>query len=297
MRIIVVGQDAVVNWILGVICDLKLPESPSIAPVPIPFYSSGIGASFGWKDILNKSPLQSLLLDVVLAKPWRTDSWHCFIRMKHSQSSTSQQGKPYSLNRIPQCLHEVGDVGKADNPTLYGRFWYEFRLDVPRNGLTSVAIVKVLNHLGQWKMLHMPGIINSICCLNLPMFDHTIHHRWVTKNTMEDGKTPKNPSFVPSFIDDGRLEVIGHKDWGSDWALLDQVRGIHFEFIEGAQGSAAYIIIDGGVNGMWHIPTNDLVEIEISYHGQVNILALPDCAAKSIHHSSQSSVSQANAKD
>ncbi|PQQ02896.1 hypothetical protein Pyn_40002 [Prunus yedoensis var. nudiflora] len=48
MRIIVVGGDAVVNWILGVICDLKLPESPSIASVPMPFYSSGIGASFGW---------------------------------------------------------------------------------------------------------------------------------------------------------------------------------------------------------------------------------------------------------
>ncbi|PQQ00303.1 hypothetical protein Pyn_16483 [Prunus yedoensis var. nudiflora] len=50
MRIIVVGRDDVVNWILGVIYDLKLPESPSIAPVPLqlPYCYDGIGASFGW---------------------------------------------------------------------------------------------------------------------------------------------------------------------------------------------------------------------------------------------------------
>ncbi|PQQ02893.1 diacylglycerol kinase 5-like [Prunus yedoensis var. nudiflora] len=110
-----------------------------------------------------------------------------------------------------------------------------------------------------------------------------------------DPPTPKNPSFIPSFIDDGRLEVIGREDSRSDWALLDQVRGIRFEFIEGAKGTVC-ICIDGAP-WIWPILTNDLVEIEISYHGQVNILALPDCAAKSIHLSSQSSVSQANAKD
>ncbi|PQQ02895.1 hypothetical protein Pyn_40001 [Prunus yedoensis var. nudiflora] len=153
------------------------------------------------------------------------------------------------MDSLPQCLHEVGDVGKAKRPNL---------------------------------SCNSKGVESS----------------WTVGNDSHSWKTPKNPSFVPSFIDDGRLEVIGREDWRSDWALLDQVRGIHFEFIEGAKGSA-YIIIDGtpSNSGMWHIPTNDLVEIEISYHGQVNILALPDCAAKSIHHSSQSSVSQANAKD
>ncbi|BFG25663.1 hypothetical protein CerSpe_119370 [Prunus speciosa] len=290
MRIIVVGRDVLVNWILGVICDLKLPDSPSIAPVPVqPSRDYGIAASFGWKSIWYRLPLRSfLLVDIALTKPLRTDSWHCIIRMKHTQSSTSQQEKPYFsfMDRLPQCLHEVGDVGKADNPTLYGRFWHHFNFG--RDGLTSVAIVKVLNHLGQWEMLHIPGSINSICCLNLPIFGPRID-RWVTKNTMEDGKIPNNPSF----IDDGRLEVIGREDWHSDWALLDQVRGIRFEFIEGAGGYVT-INIDAA---SWQRKIDELVEIEISYHGQVNILALPDCAAKSIHLSSQSSFSQANAKD
>ncbi|VVA29032.1 PREDICTED: diacylglycerol kinase [Prunus dulcis] len=112
MRIIVVGRDAIVNWILGVICDLKLPESPSIAPVPLRYHYNGIGASFGWKDISNISPLQSFLVDVALAKPLRTDSWHCLIRMKRTQSST---GRPYAsfMDPLPHCLHEVGDVEKA----------------------------------------------------------------------------------------------------------------------------------------------------------------------------------------
>ncbi|BFG25669.1 hypothetical protein CerSpe_119430 [Prunus speciosa] len=258
MRIIVVGRVAVVNWILGVICDLKLPESASIAPVPLQCdYYSEIGTSFGWNVISNISPLRSLLVDVARAKSLRTDSWHCLIRMKPGSSFR---------------LHEVGT---ADNPTFSGRFWYYFKCTV------SVANVKVLNHLGQWEMLHIPGSISSIFCLNLPIFDERRDRRWVTKNTMEDGKVP---SF-PSFIDDGLLEVIGRNRKG-DWALLDQVRGIRFEFIEGA-----ILFVDITIDGA-SCPSYDLVEIEISYHGQVNILALPDCAAKSIHLSSQSSVSQ-----
>ncbi|ONI17718.1 hypothetical protein PRUPE_3G176200 [Prunus persica] len=309
MRIIVVGEDYVVNWILGVICDLKLPESPSIAPVPPPtskwgsnWYNEhqyGIAASFGWKKISNISPLRSYLVDVALAKPMRIDSWHCLIRMKHTQSSTSQQEKPYSsfMDQLPHYLHEVGDVGKADNPILHGRFWYYLMLAVhdwsSRDDLTSVAIVKVLNHLGQWEILHIPGRMNSICCLNLPIFGPR-DDRWVTINTMEDGKTPTNLSF----IDDRCLKVIGsikrYSDDGRDRTLLDQVRGIRFEFIKGAEGYAR-ITIDGAPE--FDIPTDELAEIEISYHGQVNILAGPNCPAKSIHLSSQSSVSQANAKD
>ncbi|ONI17711.1 hypothetical protein PRUPE_3G175800 [Prunus persica] len=281
MRIIVVGRDEFVNWILGVICDLKLPESPSIAPVPPPTledqHQCGIAASFGWKDISNISPLRSFLVDVALTKSMRTDSWHCLIRMKPHSSLKY---------RLPCYLHEVGDVGKADNPTFYGRFWSHFKLAAfnysSRLDLTSVAIVKVLNHLGEWEMLHIPERINSICCLNLPIFGPR-EDRWVAKNTMEDGKTPTNLSF----IDNGRLEVIGSGlgfwDKSSNWPLLDQVRGICFEFTKGARVLVGISFDDGAKE--FEIPTDELVEIEISYHGQVNILAGLNCEAKSIHHS------------
>ncbi|PQQ00306.1 diacylglycerol kinase 5-like [Prunus yedoensis var. nudiflora] len=103
--------------------------------------------------------------------------------------------------------------------------------------------------------------------------------------------TPKNPSF----IGDGRLEVMGGFEGRYGRPLRDQVRGIRFEFIEGATKFVS-INFDGAP---WTLdsPTNNLVDIEISYHGQVNILAGPNCAAQSIHHSAQSSVSQADAKD
>lgn len=47
----IVGGDSVANWILGVICDLKLPELPSIAPIPWEISSpigGSISISFGW---------------------------------------------------------------------------------------------------------------------------------------------------------------------------------------------------------------------------------------------------------
>ncbi|CAN6713656.1 unnamed protein product [Malus baccata var. baccata] len=43
----IVGGDDVVNWILGVICDLKLPESPFIVPISHQT-ENNIPLSFGW---------------------------------------------------------------------------------------------------------------------------------------------------------------------------------------------------------------------------------------------------------
>ncbi|CAL9013229.1 unnamed protein product [Prunus brigantina] len=275
MRIIVVGRDTVVNWILGVICDLKLPESPNIVPVPDGWDRNefGIAASFGWKNISNRyvSLQQSLLADLALAKPMKTDRYSFKMSMKPHSSS---------INRLPHYWHEVG---KADNPTSYGRFWCYFTLsgkEFHPFAITSVAIVKVLNHLGQWEMLHIPERINLIYCHNLPIFGPRIDH-WAAENMMEAGETPTNLSF----IDDGRLEVIGsaYGIWAEsgDWTIFDQVRGIRFEIRKGATRSVG-ISIDGAE---FQIPTDELVEIEISYHGQVNILAGPNCQAKSIHHS------------
>ncbi|CAL8138217.1 unnamed protein product [Prunus armeniaca] len=281
MRIIVVGRDEVFNWILGVICDLKLPESPSIAPVPPPTLEiCGIAASFGWKGISNISPLRSFLVDVALAKRMKTDSWHCLIRMKDTE---------YFPTRLRHYWHEVEKATQGcppptavTNPFRCGSSpkggkqlatkcvpfpWAGIELltswlrdetilallNLEREDLTSIAIVKVLNHLGQWEMLHIPRRILS-------------------------------------FIDDGCLEVIGSEEQFSDKSrhrpLLDQVRGIRFEFIEGASGFVE-LGIDGGMLSL--IPLGGLVEIEISYHCQVNFLALPNCPAKSIGDSSAAS--------
>lgn len=43
----VVGGDVFANWFLGVICDLKLPDSPSIVPIALGT-KSNLASSLGW---------------------------------------------------------------------------------------------------------------------------------------------------------------------------------------------------------------------------------------------------------
>ncbi|PRQ52111.1 putative diacylglycerol kinase (ATP) [Rosa chinensis] len=91
-----------------------------------------------------------------------------------------------------------------------------------------------------------------------------------------------------SFIDDGYLEIIGSKDdllsQKKRWIRLDQVREIRFKFIEDSV-EVVNMMIDGV---LWKkTPLDGLVEIEISYNCQVNILVKQDYSARSIHDSSQ----------
>ncbi|PRQ52109.1 putative diacylglycerol kinase (ATP) [Rosa chinensis] len=47
MTIMIVGGDVFANWFMGVICDLKLPGSPSIVPIALGI-KANIASSFGW---------------------------------------------------------------------------------------------------------------------------------------------------------------------------------------------------------------------------------------------------------
>ncbi|PQQ00305.1 hypothetical protein Pyn_16485 [Prunus yedoensis var. nudiflora] len=67
MRIIVVGRDAVVNWILGVICDLKLPEPPSIAPVPLQLQLPTLKKGFLERNIRKRLRFRDLPEDGIAA--------------------------------------------------------------------------------------------------------------------------------------------------------------------------------------------------------------------------------------
>ncbi|XP_050159767.1 diacylglycerol kinase 6-like isoform X1 [Malus sylvestris] len=70
----IVGGDDVVNWILGVICDLRLPESPSIVPISHGT-ENNIPLSFGWVKCL---------IHVVKANAFKSRSnVRAFLLVKH----------------------------------------------------------------------------------------------------------------------------------------------------------------------------------------------------------------------
>ncbi|XP_062009067.1 uncharacterized protein LOC133725718 [Rosa rugosa] len=304
MTIIIVGQDSVANWILGVICDLKLPELPSIAPIPLgdsSLISGSISKSFGWKCISHDNPtLIFSLEDVQRAEKMKTDSWHVLIRMK----ATQEIRIPHSLHLF-RPVHE-GNMQNADKLTLFGGFWNYFSLEyVARRGcgnhcfqptqrtLSSVACIKVMKQLDQWDTLDIPSSIKSILCLNLPRTE-------IIK------KERKERDLIPSVIDDRHLEIIGYRDVFfplSEGSIhLDQVRGLRFEFIDGEE-EVVKMTIDGAPWENIPIDGTGITVIEITHHCQVNILANPryDCPLKSIHDSSPPDSSENddenNAKD
>nr|XP_011467049.1 PREDICTED: uncharacterized protein LOC101310623 isoform X3 [Fragaria vesca subsp. vesca] len=183
IRVIIVGGDAVVNRILGVICDLKLPEAPSIVPIPqgaendIPVAENDIAVTFGWKAL--KADRQSvktfLIKDVTVAEKMKLDSWHILIKMKSTTSSTDQQEiPPLYVMQTMEGDRRFGDrrfypVQRNDDLTLCGGVWNYFSLgvDAPRlyapycchpNARTLNSLVKVsIMENGSWKLLNIPS--------------------------------------------------------------------------------------------------------------------------------------------
>ncbi|KAM5580096.1 hypothetical protein ABKV19_009704 [Rosa sericea] len=285
MTVIIVGGDSVANWILGVICDLKLPELPSIAPIPLQTISpigGSISSSFGWRSISPDDPVKLSLLDVQDAEKMKTDSWHILIWMKTTKSSTANQQIPHSLH----LCHPVQepDMQNADNLKLFGGFWNYFSLALRQYGnhcffffergnhcfhhtertLSSVANIMVMKQLGQWDKLD------------------------ITSGPQIMKKDRKERYLVPSFIDDGHLQIIGYRDVFfplSEGSIhLGQVRGIRFEFIDGEE-EVVNMKIDGTPWENIPLDGTGITVIEITHHCQVNILTNPycDCPPRSIH--------------
>lgn len=150
--------------------------------------------------------------------------------------------------------------------------------------MTKVKIMK--KHCSQWEELHIPPSIRSIVCLNLPSFSGGLNP-WGTpnKNKLRDR------DLTPPYVDDGLIEVVGFRDAWHGLVLLApnghgtrlaQANRIRFEFHKGA-ADHTFMRIDGEP---WKQPLSvddDTVMVEISHHGQVNMLATQGCRSKSIH--------------
>lgn len=162
--------------------------------------------------------------------------------------------------------------------------WFFASLFHPADkNIAQLAKVKTMKKPGgEWEEIHIPHSIRSIVCLNLPSFSGGLNP-WGTPNK-------NNKELTPPYVDDGLIEVVGFRDAWHGLVLLApnghgtrlaQAKRIRFEFHKGATNHT-FMRIDGEP---WKQPLpvdDDAVVVEISHHGQVNMLATHDCRAKSI---------------
>ncbi|XP_054816053.1 diacylglycerol kinase 5-like isoform X2 [Prosopis cineraria] len=165
-----------------------------------------------------------------------------------------------------------------------GWFFASLVQDASRN-IALLAKVKIMKARDKWENLDIPSSIRSIVCLNLPSFSGGLNP-WGTPNTRKQ----RDRDLTPPFVDDGLLEIVGFRNAWHGLVLLApkghgtrlaQARRIRFEFHKGA-AEETFMRIDGEP---WKQPLpvdDDTVVVEISHHGQVNMLATRDCKSRSV---------------
>ncbi|KAJ8754693.1 hypothetical protein K2173_010784 [Erythroxylum novogranatense] len=133
LRIIVAGGDGTAGWLLGVVSDLKLPQPPPIATVPLGT-GNNLPFSFGWgkkNPGTDRVSVESFLEQVKNAKEMRIDSWHIIMRMK---CPTEGCFDPIAPLELPHSLHAFHRVSPTDSQNLDGHltfrggFWNYFSM-------------------------------------------------------------------------------------------------------------------------------------------------------------------------
>ncbi|KAK7257479.1 hypothetical protein RIF29_31492 [Crotalaria pallida] len=165
--------------------------------------------------------------------------------------------------------------------------WFFASLVHPASrNIAQLAKVKIMKRHGQWQDLYIPPSIRSIVCLNLPSFSGGFNP-WGTPNRNKQ----RDRDLTPPFVDDGLIEVVGFRNAWHGLVLLApnghgtrlaQAHRIRFEFRKGA-AEHTFMRIDGEP---WKQPLpvdDDTVVVEISHHGQVNMLATQICKSKSMY--------------
>lgn len=133
LRIIVAGGDGTASWILGVICDLKLPYMPPVATVPLGT-GNNLSFSFGWgkkNPGTDRHSVEVFLEQVKTAKAMRVDSWHILMKMRVPKGGSFD---PIALLELPNSLHAfhrllTKDTSNEDDyQTFRGGFWNYFSM-------------------------------------------------------------------------------------------------------------------------------------------------------------------------
>lgn len=126
LRIIVAGWDGTAGWLLGVISDLKLPQPPPVATVPLGT-GNNVPFSFGWGKKNPSTECQSVMrfLDQVrIAREIKVDSWHVLMRMRAPEGSSFDPIAPLEL---PHALHAFHCVSPSDKLSMEWMLKYLMR--------------------------------------------------------------------------------------------------------------------------------------------------------------------------
>ncbi|XP_050247332.1 diacylglycerol kinase 1-like isoform X1 [Quercus robur] len=133
LRIIVAGGDGTASWLLGVVCDLKLPQPPPIATVPLGT-GNNLPFSFGWGKKNPGTDCQSVeffLNQVKIAKEMKIDSWHIIMRMRAPKEGSCDPIAPLELPHSLHAFHRVSQtdtLNKEGYHTFRGGFWNYFSI-------------------------------------------------------------------------------------------------------------------------------------------------------------------------
>ncbi|KAL5147480.1 Diacylglycerol kinase 5 [Glycine soja] len=123
LRIIVAGGDGTASWLLGVVSDLKLPQPPPIATVPLGT-GNNLPFAFGWGKKNPTTDLQSVvsfLNHVKGAREMKIDSWHIIMRIKAPKEGSCDPIAPLDL---PHAMHAFNRVSSTDKLNLKGYHTY-----------------------------------------------------------------------------------------------------------------------------------------------------------------------------
>ncbi|CAN4103388.1 unnamed protein product [Withania somnifera] len=135
MRIIVAGGDGTAGWLLGVVSDLKLSQSPPIATMPLGT-GNNLPFAFGWGKKNPGTDLNSVisfLKQVMKEKEMTMDSWHILMRMRAPKNGSYDPVAPLEL---PHSLHAFHRVSPSDElsvegfHTFRGGFWNYFSIGI-----------------------------------------------------------------------------------------------------------------------------------------------------------------------
>ncbi|XP_054815750.1 diacylglycerol kinase 1-like isoform X2 [Prosopis cineraria] len=135
LRIIVAGGDGTAGWLLGVVSDLKLPQPPPIATVPLGT-GNNLPFSFGWGKKNPGTDRQSVVLflnQVRAAKEMKIDSWHIMMRMKAPEKGSCDPIAPLELPHSLHAFHRVSPTDMLNTEgyhTFRGGFWNYFSMGI-----------------------------------------------------------------------------------------------------------------------------------------------------------------------
>ncbi|XP_054813789.1 diacylglycerol kinase 5-like isoform X2 [Prosopis cineraria] len=133
LKLIVAGGDGTAGWLLGVVCDLKLPHPPPIATVPLGT-GNNLPFAFGWgkkNPGTDEHSVESFLKQVMEAKEMKIDNWHILMRMRIPKEGSCDPIAPLEL---PHSLHAFHRASEADElnmegyHTFRGGFWNYFSM-------------------------------------------------------------------------------------------------------------------------------------------------------------------------